>query len=671
MFAPPASPPFLLPTRLPAFAQGQPPFNPVATQPYDTKNGEWRTYGGNLGSWRYSALDQVNADNFGKLQLAWSFRTDNLGPALDYNLESTPLMVKGVLYTTAGSRRNAVAIDAKTGELVWKYALDEGVRGQNAPRLNSGFGLSYWTDGTADRIIYVTPGYQMICLDAKTGQPITSFGENGIVDLKKIDDQEIDLTGTKVGDDIGLHASPLVVGDIVVVGAAHLPSPSPNKRHVKGFVRGFDARTGQRLWIFHTVPQKGEFGYDTWLNGSAEYSGNAGSWCQNSADPELGLVYVGVEMPTGDWYGGERPGNGLFGESIVALDVLTGKRRWHYQTVHHGIQDRDISCAPMLCDITVDGKKIKAIAQPTKQTLLFVLDRATGKPVWPIPEKPVPKGDVPGEWYSPTQPMPTKPPAFDEQGTSVDRLIDFTPELRAEGVKLVANYRLGPLFTGAVLSKWPSPLGTIMSPNSDGAGQWPGGAFDPDTNIFYIFSNMSYGSHGELPADPAVTDAQAMSGEAKDPNATPTGRRGFNRLTIQGMPLFKPPYGRITAIDLNKGDIVWQEPHGQTPDEVRNSPALKGLNIPRTGSEGKVGTLITKTLVVAGEGTITTQADGKPGAMLRAYDKVTGKEVGAVRMATRVTGSPMTYMVDGKQYIAVAISSPGMPGQLVSYRLPG
>jgi quinoprotein glucose dehydrogenase len=654
---------------LPANAQ-QSPFVPVPTQPYDTSNGEWRTYGGNLGSWRYSALDQLKADNFSKLQPAWTFHPENLGPTLDYNLESTPLMVKGVLYVTAGSRRAAVAIDAKTGEMLWKYNLDEGIRGKNAPRQGSGFGLSYWTDGSVDRIIFVTPGYQMICLDAKTGLPVPSFGEAGIVDLKKDDDQEIDLTGATPGDDIGLHATPLVVGDVIVVGAAHLPQPSPHKRHVKGYVRGFDARTGKRLWIFHTIPKKGEFGYDTWLNGSAEYTGNAGSWCQNSADPELGLVYIGVEMPTGDWYGGTRPGAGLFGESLVALDVRTGVRRWHYQMVHHGVQDRDVPCASIIADITVGGRKIKAIAQPSKQAFLYVLDRETGKPVWPIPERPVPKGDVPGEWYSPTQPMPTKPPAFDEQGTSVDRLVDFTPALRAEALKVVENYQLGPLFSPAVLSKWPKPLGTIMSPNADGAAQWPGGALDPETGIVYIFSNMSYGAHGEIPADPAVTDAAAMSGEARDPNAPAGGRRGINRLSVQGLPLFKPPYGRITAIDLNKGDIAWQIPHGETPDEVKKFAAANGLNIPRTGSQGKVGTLVTKTLVIAGEGTLTTDSTGKLGASLRAYDKVTGKEVGSVRIPARVTGSPMTYMVDGKQYVAVAVSAPGVPGTLVSYRLP-
>ena len=642
------------------------PAAPMATQPYDTAGGQWRTYGGNLGSWRYSALDQINGDNFNKLRPVWTFRTDNFGPNPDYNLQATPLMVGGTLYFTAGTRRAAVAVNAATGELKWQYHLEEGHRAAKSPRPGTGRGLGYWTDGVAERILYVTIGYQLVCLDAKTGAPITDFGANGIVDLKKEMDQDIDLEGDRDGDDIGYHAAPLVVGDVVVIGAAHLPGLSPSKRHLKGYVRGYDAKTGKRLWIFHTIPKKGEFGYDTWLNGSAEYTGNTGNWCQNSADPELGLVYVGVELPTGDWYGGERPGNGLFGESIVALDARTGVRRWHYQTVHHGLQDRDIPCAPILCDITVDGRKIKALAQPTKQAWLYVLDRETGVPVWPIPERKVPKGDVPHEWYAPTQPFVTKPPPFDRQGLFEKDLVDFTPALHAEAVKLIANYRTGELFTPPAASKWPGPLASIMNPNGDGAGQWPGGAFDPDTNIFYIFSNISYSGIGEVPSDGKITDAHEMLGRAVDGYVLP-GRAPVP--LVQGLPLMKPPYGQITAIDLNKGDIVWQVPHGQTPDEVKFNPVLKGMAIPRTGSEGKVGVLVTKTLVIAGDGTATTGADGRKGAWLRAYDKASGKELGAVWMPARVTGSPMTYAVGGTQYIAVPISGPGVPGQMLTFKL--
>jgi len=373
------------------------------------RNGEWPTYGADLGNTHYSPLDQINAGNFDKLQVAWRLKTDNFGPRPETNLQSTPLMVKGVLYTTAGTRRAVVAANAATGEVLWMHSEDEGARGANAPRQLSGRGLAYWTDGREERILYVTPGYRLIALSAKTGVPVPSFGRNGVVDLKLDDDQEIDLeTG-----EVGLHATPVVAGDVVIVGAAHRASGSPKVKHnVNGYVRGFDVRTGKRLWIFHTIPRPGEFGHDTWEKDSAETTGNAGVWGQISVDPDLGMAFIPVELPTGDEYGGHRPGNGLFGESVVAVDLKTGQRKWHYQLVHHGIWDFDIPCAPMLIDITINGRTVKALAQPTKQGILYTFDRITGQPIWPFEERPVPKGDVPGEWYSPTQPYPTKPPAY-------------------------------------------------------------------------------------------------------------------------------------------------------------------------------------------------------------------------------------------------------------------
>lgn len=631
---------------------------------YDTAGGEWRTYGGDLNSHRYSALNQINAGNFNDLQIAWTFRPDNLGPTPDPRLQATPLMVDGVLYATAGTRRAAIALDGQTGELLWKFNIDEGERGQMAPRAGSGRGLSYWTDGVEERIIFVTPGYQMIALDKATGQPIESFGINGVVDLKREMDQEVAPTA-----DVGLHATPLVVDDVIVVGAAHLPSQYPNERsgQVKGKIRGYDARTGERLWIFHPIPNAGEFGYETWLDGSAETTGNAGSWSQMSADPELGLVYVGIELPSGDWYGGHRPGDGLFGESIVALDIQTGERRWHYQTVRHGIWDMDIPSAAILADIEVDGKAIKALAQIVKHGWVFVLDRETGEPVWPIEDLPVPIGNVPTEYYAETQPHPTWPPAYHQQGVTIDDLIDFTPELRQEARELIADYELGEsVFSPPAFSKWPRPLGTIISPTGDGAGQWPGGALDPDTNIMYLFSNMAYGSVGIVPGDPALTTLPMMRGQASPPD----GSFQRSRLTVQGLPLLKPPYGQITAIDLDTGEIVWQRPHGETPDDVRDHPMLQGVEIPPTGSLGKVGVLVTKTLLIAGDGTATTDASGATVGWLRAYDKLTGEEVGKVRMDTAVTGSPMTYEIDGDQYLAVPVSSPDVTGRLHAFRLP-
>ena len=635
------------------------------------KNGEWRTYGGDLGNTRYSPLDQISASNFDKLQIAWRFDTASLGPTPEFNLEATPLMARGVVYSVAGSRRDVVALDAASGELLWIHREDEGRRGQAAPRRLSGRGLAYWTDGREERILFVTPGYCLIALVAKTGNVIPSFGTNGAVDLKMEDDQQIDL----ITGEVGLHAAPTVAGDTVIVGAAHLAGGAPkSKKNVKGYVRGFDVRTGKRLWIFHTIPKPGEFGYDTWENDSADYTGNTGVWGQISVDEELGMAYLPVELPTGDYYGGHRPGNGLFGESIVAVDLKTGQRKWHYQLVHHGIWDWDIPCAPMLVDFTVNGRTVKAVAQPTKQSVLYVFDRITGKPIWPIEERPVPQSDVPGEKTSLTQPFPTKPPAYGRTGTSIDELIDFTPELRAEAVNVASRYKMGQLFTPPVVSKPDGPLGTLVAGCCQGGTGWPGGSYDPQTHLLYTFTWANVSALGLVPADPKRSDMNYVSGIAR-PIANDNARAGEGGdartagLTVRGLPLFKPPYGSIVAINLDQGEIAWKTAHGETPDNIRNNPALKGLPIPRTGRGGLVGILTTATLVIAGERGTYTDEQGRNAARLRAYDKATGKEVGAVFMPAGQTGSPMTYMMNGRQYIVIAIGGPGFPGELLAYRL--
>ena len=481
------------------------------------KNGEWRRYGGDLGSTRYAPLDQINAGNFNKLEVAWRFKTDNLGPRPEFNYESTPLMANGVLYTTAGTRRAVVALDAASGELLWMHREDEGKRGEAAPRKLSGRGLAYWSDSRDARVYYVTPGYRLIALDARTGALVPRFGNNGVVDLKLDDDQEMDLETA----DIGYHAAPVVAKDTIIVGAAHSPGGVPKSRkNVKGFVRGFDVRTGKRLWIFHTIPAAGEYGIDTWENDSWSYTGNTGVWGQITVDEELGIVYLPVETPTGDFYGGHRPGNGLFGESLVALDLKTGKRIWHYQFIHHGIWDWDIPCAPILANITVDGKPVKAVAQPTKQAWVYVFDRITGKPVWPIEERPVPQSDVPGEKTSATQPFPSKPPAFDRQGVSLDDLIDFTPEIKAAAVKFASRYRLGPIFTPGVVSKREGPLATLMLPAANGGANWEGGSYDPDTGILYVFSATAITPVGLIkPADAGRSDMDYISGNALQSSA--------------------------------------------------------------------------------------------------------------------------------------------------------
>jgi quinoprotein glucose dehydrogenase len=654
------------------------------------KDTEWPTYAADLAGTRYRPLDQINASNFSKLEVAWRFKTDNLGNRAEYKLEGTPLMVNHRLYATAGSRRAVIALDPATGELLWVHGEREGARGAAAPRQLSGRGLAYWSDGKEERILYVTPGYRLICLDAKTGSLVPSFGTDGAVDLKVDDDQDFfpDLTT----GEIGFQSAPVVTKDTVIVGAAFREGFTPkSKRNNKGYVRGFDVRTGKRLWIFHTIPKKGEFGYDTWLNGSAEYTGNTGMWTQLSVDEDLGLVYLPIESPTGDFYGGHRPGNDLFGESLVCVDLKTGQRKWHFQLVHHPLWDMDISSAPILADITVNGKAMKVVAQPSKQGFLYVFERITGKPVWPIEEKPVEQGKTPGEWYSPTQPIPTKPPAYSRNGVSIDDLIDFTPEMREQAKQIVSKYHLGPVFTPPVPSQTDGPLGTLTLGTASGGTNWPGASYDPETHTLYAFAcNACLTPLGLVVPPKDISDMNYVEGTAGQQVQTRTGPGenagadaplpsknrpaaggGYRPLNIDGLPLIKPPYGTISAINLDRGEIVWQIAHGETPDVVRNHPALKGLNIPRTGqSTYNVGTLITKTLVIAGDGQVTTTADHPRGALLHAYDKATGKEVGSVYLPAQQSGSPMTYMVDGKQYIVVAVSGGAYSGEYIAFTLP-
>ena len=416
-----------------------------------------------------------------------------------------------------------VALDAATGEQLWMHSEHEGARGAAAPRQFSGRGLAYWTDGTEERILYVTPGYRLVALDAKTGMRVPGFGNAGVVDLKEGLDQIVD----PMSGEIGLHAAPVVARNVVIVGAAGRSGGVPTGRtNVKGFVRGFDVRTGKRLWIFHTIPEPGEFGNDTWEKDSWSYTGNTGVWAQISVDEELGLVYLPIEVSTGDYFGGPRPGNNLFSESLVAVDLQTGQRRWHYQLVHHGIWDMDIPCAPILVDITVDGRPIKAVAQPTKQAFLYVLNRVTGEPVWPILEQPVEKGTVPGEWYSPTQPFPTRPPAYDRQGFTMDDLIDFTPELRAEAAQMVSRYKLGPVFTPPVVSRMDGPLATLAMATAGGGTNWPGGSFDPETQTLYVSSNRNVSQLGLVPPRPETkNDLPYVQGNAAS-GARTTGGSG-------------------------------------------------------------------------------------------------------------------------------------------------
>jgi quinoprotein glucose dehydrogenase len=416
--------------------------------PASVENGEWPVYHGNLAQHHYSPLDQITAENFDNLEVAWTFKTDNLGTRPEFKLVGTPLMVDGRLYTTGGTRRSVVALDAATGELLWVHSEKEGARGAASPRQLSGRGLAYWrgSGGNDEHLLYITPGFRLVALDARTGLRVPGFGDGGLVDLKAAavygNEQPIDpVTG-----EIGLHATPTVAGDIVIVGSSMREGHTPRTHNnTKGLVQAFDVRTGAVRWTFHTIPRPGEFGNDTWEDGSWAVNGNVGVWNQIAADEELGLVYLPVETPTSDVYGGHRPGDNLFAESLVALDLETGERRWHFQLVHHPIWNMDISTAPILEDITVDGREIKAISIMGKQTMVYTFDRVTGEPVWPIEERPVPQSDVPGEQTSPTQPFPTKPPSYDHNGVTTEGLIDFTPELRAEAEQFLLRYATGPI----------------------------------------------------------------------------------------------------------------------------------------------------------------------------------------------------------------------------------
>jgi quinoprotein glucose dehydrogenase len=718
---------------LPGHGQGSAPRVPSPSA------GDWPHYTADLQGTRYSPLAQIDGGNFGTLEVAWRFKTDPLGPRPEFKLEGTPLAINGILYTTGGTRRSVVALDGSTGELMWAHSYREGQRAAGAPRQLSGRGVSYWSDGRGDdRILYVTTGYRLIELDAKTGSMISSFGANGVVDLKAGvfygNRQPIDLeTG-----EIGVHSTPTVVGDVAIIGSSFREGATvKTHNNTKGLVRAFDVRSGKLLWTFNTIPRPGEFGNDSWENDSWAVNGNVGVWSQITVDPDLGLVYLPVETPSSDYYGGHRPGNNLFAESIVCVDLKTGARKWHFQLVHHPLWNYDMSSAPILADITVNGRAIKAVAVAGKQGALYVFDRVTGAPVWPIEERPVPASDVPGEKASPTQPFPTKPPAYARNYLKVpDDLIDFTPEMRAQALENLKRYKVGPwMYNPPILGDVNGLLGAINMGNAVGGTNWPGVAYDPELHTIFAQANNAGLTSGSLVAPPAgfsdityvsgvggrpfqevlgpgdccaadsargAAQYQAQRAAATPPaaapppapaargaasgtaatgtapaarGAAPTGNAAGGRgggLTVDGLPLVKPPYGTLTAVNLDRGDIVWQVAHGDTPDNVRNHPALRGLTIPKTGQVGTggIGSLVTKTLIVMGDPQVTTTPEHPRGAMLRGYDKATGRQVGALLMAAPESGSPMTYLAGGRQFIVVAISGGAYSGEYLAFTLP-
>jgi quinoprotein glucose dehydrogenase len=612
---------------------------------------EWLHHRGDAGSLNYSPLAQIRADNIARVRVAWRWRSDNFGSAVWPNFEVTPLMANGVLYATAGASRSIVAIDAKTGETLWLYRLDEGKRGENAPRKGPGRGLALRREGNGDTLYSITPGYQLVALDAKTGRPLQGFGTAGIVDLKRSALPPLD----PVEGPIGASSPPVVIGDVVVVGSAFGTGAAPPRKEMPtGNVMGFDARTGRRLWVFNTIARAGDPGGKSWTDEARSWTGNTGVWAPFSYDAARGLVYLPVEAPTSDFYGGHRPGDNLYSSSLVCLDARTGERRWHYQLIHHDIWDYDPPAPPVLIDITVEGRRIPAVAQVTKQGFTYVFDRVTGQPVWPIVERAVPQSDVPGEVTAPTQPMPTLPEPFERQGVTELDLNDLTPEILAESKRIAARHRMGPLYNPPSLVT-PENGGTLMGPGSQGGANWQGAVADPETGILYVSSTSTLSVLG-LGKDAARSNIDYIL-------------TASSRITGPfGLPLSKPPWGTIVAIDLNTGKKLWTVANGDTPEYVRRHEKLRGLNIPRTGHDDRAGLLVTKSLLFAGEGAgMFVASEG--GTKFRAHDKRTGSIVWEMDLGLRQTGIPMTYATGGKQYIVIPAGAPNQAGEFIALAL--
>jgi quinoprotein glucose dehydrogenase len=626
---------------------------PAHTQARTVRATEWLNYAGDKASSKYSPLTQISGDNFNRLRTAWTWRSAEEEVAKANHLktwvwESTPLVVDGVLYIST-SLSQVAAIDATTGKTQWIYDPETW---KNGTPSNNGFvhrGVAYWADGDDQRILFGTGDGYLICLNAQTGKPIRTFGHEGRIDLTqglgRIVDRHL----------FGVSSPPIICRDVVVIGSKVNDVPLAAEMP-PGDVRGFDVRTGKQLWIFHAIPRQGEFGNETWKNGSWKTTGAANVWTMMSADDALGYVYLPFSTPSDDHYGVHRPGDGLFGESIVCLDARTGKRVWHFQMVHHGLWDYDLPCAPNLIDIRVDGKPVKAVAQMSKQGFCYVFDRVTGKPIWPIEERPVPQSTVPGEKTSSTQPFPTKPAPFDRQGVTENDVIDFTPELRKQALAVLEKYNYGPLFTPPSLQK-----PTIELPGIAGGASWSGAACDPETGICYVSSVT-------LPYVATLT-------RISTPNTDYYGKMTPVE-TMQGVPLWKPPYGRITAIDLNTADHRWMTPAG---DLAQSNPVLKQLGLHSLGRPARGHLLLTKTLLIVGQEGGTHREGGGPEKVpdfeisdpkLCAYDKAAGKLVGEVALPRNATGAPMTYMLNGKQFIVVATGGSNLPAELIALCLP-
>jgi len=647
----------------------------VGAQERDTPVGEWRQWGGDLGSTRYSPLDQINAENFEDLEVAWTWRGDNFGPEVDYVLRSTPIYAAGKLFTVAGARRTVAAIDPATGETLWTFREPHTVRYERSERFNYGRGVTYAEVDGRGVIYLVTPAFFLHALDAETGWPLEGFGgpipvegfsETGTVDLLADLGHPYDPyegIDREVGTITNSHP-PTVVNGVVIVGSAGMRGRyQTREENVPGDVLAYDARTGEHLWTFHVIPHEGEFGIDTWETDAWSRVGNANPWGGMSADPELGLVYFGPDAVMNDYYGGAHPGQNLFSNTIVAVDVRTGERRWHYQLVHHDVWDFDVPVPSNLVDVTIDGERIPALVQTTKQGRVYAFNRATGEPLWPIEEREVPPSTAPGEHAWPTQPFPTKPAPYEMQGLSDDDLIDFTPELHAMALEAVEDfYRVPdhPFATWIARDNPDSLVATIGCPANQGGTNIQGGAaVDPETGILYVESAKQCvarflvpGEERDTPDSPLTagrTISQMVAGTTAVPN-------------VEGLPIFKPPYGRITAIDMNTGETLWWIPNGGTPESVRDHPLLEGLDIPATGYRSHATILVTSTLMMYGEG-----RSGE--ALFHAVDKQTGEALGTIEIPAPTSTAPMTFEHEGRQYIALSIGGDGMPGSVVALSL--
>ena len=635
---------------------------PVFSQQIGTENGEWRYWGGDERSSRYSPLDQIDGSNAATLEVAWRWKAANFGPSPDYVYRATPLKVGDKIFTVAGSRRTVVAIDPATGETLWMYRMKETARWAASSRQSHGKGVAHANVDGRDVIYTIDPGYYLVALDAETGQPIPYFGINGVVDLMlglgpyPVDPER----GVLDYGNITASSPAIVVNGVVVVGNSH-DQFATTPQNIPGHIRGYDAKTGQHLWTFHVLPEPGEPGHDTWEGDSWTYSGNISSWAPLSADSESGLVFIPTDTPTGDHYGGHRPGQNLYGTSLLALDVATGELQWYFQMVHHDIWNMDNPVAPKVIDVTMaDGSQVPMVVQATKQGWLYVFNRETGQPVWPIEERPVPQTDVPGEMTWPTQPFVTKPPAFELQGLTEDDLIDFTPELREQALELASQFRLAPhpFNPPSLFDASSGNRGSIVMPGGLGGANIPGGvAVDPETGIAYTASIRGGSAYSLVPGP----DRNVVDGDQAAPMNFVEGPGDTNG--PQGLPLWKPPYGSITATDLKVGETVWKIPNGDTPDDIRNHPALVGIDIPNTGRISHATVLVTQSLLFYGEG-----RQGAP--IFHAVDKETGEEIARIELPAQTNTAPMTYMHDGKQYIVVAIAGTDVEAELVALRLP-